>query len=397
MPKLFQINVCLTASTGKIANAIGDRAMDAGWESWIGYSAHEPTAATQSHIYRIGSKPSTWEHVAETRLFDDHGLASRRATHRLVEQLRREAPDIIHLHNIHGYYLNYRILFDYLNSIDTPIVWTLHDCWSFTGHCAHFVTAGCDRWRTGCHSCPLKHDYPKSFADRSKRNYLLKRDLFGKNQNLHIVCVSNWLASFAKESFFSGKDIRVINNGIDLNVFRPLPTVPHQRFRILGVSNVWYEAKGIYDFYKLRDLLPSDEFEIVLVGLTDRQIKALPSGITGIGRTKSVEELVSLYSGADVFVNPTYADSFPTVNIESLACGTPVVTYRTGGSPEIIDEKTGMVVPQGDIDSLVLAIKAMRDRADSTVRSECRARAEALFDKNSRYSEYLALYEELVH
>ena len=371
--------------------------MDAGWESWIGYSAHEPTAATQSHIYRIGSKPSTWEHVAETRLFDDHGLASRRATHRLVEQLRREAPDIIHLHIIHGYYLNYRILFDYLNSIDTPVVWTLHDCWSFTGHCAHFVTAGCDRWRTGCHSCPLKHDYPKSFADRSKRNYLLKRDLFGKNQNLHIVCVSNWLASFAKESFFSGKDIRVINNGIDLNVFRPLPTVPHQRFRILGVSNVWYEAKGIYDFYKLRDLLPSDEFEIVLVGLTDRQIKALPSGITGIGRTKSVEELVSLYSGADVFVNPTYADSFPTVNIESLACGTPVVTYRTGGSPEIIDEKTGMVVPQGDIDSLVLAIKAMRDRADSTVRSECRARAEALFDKNSRYSEYLALYEELVH
>ena len=220
--------------------------------------------------------------------------------------------------------------------------------------------------------------------------------MFTVNDNLHIVSVSEWLAELTRESFLMDKDIHVIHNGVDLNVFYPKEVKKRNRIRVLGVSGVWNRDKGLYDFYKLRELLDKDQFEIVLFGLSKEQLKGLPDGIIGIGRTNSVSELADYYSSADVFVNPTYADSFPTVNMEALACGTPVITYRTGGSPEIIDDNTGIVVEQGDILGLVSAIKSVCEKGKGFYTTTCRERAERHFDKNKCFEEYINLYDELL-
>ena len=395
MPTLLQINeTANSVSHGKIAEEIGKLAISKGWRSVIAYGRW--ATPSQSELIRIGSKFSVIEHGIESRLLDNHGLASRRATRTFIRQIEEIKPDIIHLHNIHGYYLNYQLLFKYLNETNIPVVWTLHDCWSFTGHCAHFVKAGCEKWKTGCYDCPLKNLYPKSFIDRSNRNYSLKNELFGSNNNLHIVAVSDWLAGHVRHSFFKDKDIHVIKNGVDLKVFIPSFCEDNRKHRILGVSSVWYKSKGLIDFCELWEMLDHEKYEIVIVGLTKKQIANLPQGIIGIERTESVKELVSLYSSADVLVNPTYADTFPTVNLEALACGTPVVTYRTGGSPEAVSPETGFVVEQGDINGLVDAIKEISAKGKSYYQSKCRERAEQLFDKNKCFEAYLNLYETLI-
>lgn len=398
MPILLQINVLANSgSTGKIAEEIGHLALLNGWRSIIAYGRW--ANKSRSELIRIGSEFSVCEHGVESRLLDNHGLASRFATKRLIRQIERIKPDIIHLHNIHGYYLNYQLLFDYLNSSCIPIVWTLHDCWSFTGHCTHFITSMCDRWKTECYNCPLVGDYPRAFVDRSRRNYKNKKRLFTSNNNLNLVTVCDWLADQVRQSFLCKKDVRVINNGINLKVFRPIPFDYYSRYQILGVSNVWYENKGLRDFYRLRESLDISQYEIVLVGLNKNQVNSLPKGIIGIERTESVEELVRIYSSSRVLVNPTYADTFPTVNIEAMACGTPVVTYKTGGSPEIINEKTGWVVDQGDIEAIVSIIKGENKKNKTEIeeqRRSCRRRAEECFDKDKCFSEYIRLYERLI-
>lgn len=395
MPRLLQIDSCLNMlSTGRITESIGKLAIERGWEVHIVHGARYARPGSCMQSYQAASKWGEYSHFAEGLLLDNHGLASRNSTRRVVDYIKKIKPDLVQLHCIHGYYLNYKILFEYLNTTNIPVVWTFHDCWAFTGHCAHFVTVGCEKWKTGCFDCPLKGDYPKSFFDFSRRNYGLKKNLFSSNTNLHIVAVSEWLAKLAKESFLGDKDIRVINNGVDINKFKPQDISKNNKFKILDVASAWVESKGLYDFYKLRELLPQDEYEITLIGLTSKQIEELPKGINGIVRTNSVEELAQLYSDADAFVNPTYADSFPTVNMEALACGTPVVTYRTGGSPEIIDEKTGVVVEQGDIEGLVRAITKMKDKPLDS--HDCRERALLKFDKDQRFVDYINLYEELI-
>lgn len=209
------------------------------------------------------------------------------------------------------------------------------------------------------------------------------------------MSVSKWLASYTKESFLCKNEIRVINNGIDISKFAPCLEQPtNSKFAILGVASAWGINKGLFDFYKLREILSADEYDITLVGLSQKQINQLPKGIKGITRTNSVSALAQVYSASNVFVNPTYADSFPTVNMEALACGTPVITYHTGGSPEIIDEKTGVVVKQGDIQAIADVVKEMRARPLSS--SDCRKRAEKLYDKNERFKDYVELYEELI-
>ena len=278
-------------------------------------------------------------------------------------------------------------------------MWTFHDCWAFTGHCAHFVTAGCEKWKTGCFDCPLKGDYPKSLVDCSKRNYELKKSLFEGNKNLHIVPVSDWMAGFVAESFLKDKARTVIKNGVDLNVFKPSDAETTDRIRVLGVSGVWNKDKGLYDFYKLRGML-DDKYEIILVGLSSEQVKELPKGIVGIEHTESVQELAELYASASVFVNPTYADTFPTVNLEALACGTPVITYRTGGSPEAVTPETGWVVEQGDVEGIASIVKSLelRDKSEALAqRKACRARAEQEFDKDKCFERYIELYESLIN
>lgn len=390
MAKLLQINECLNFSTGKIAQQIGEVAIDAGWESWIAYSGRQKRIPSKSHVIKVGSTFASIAHYANFRMFDKEGLSSNYQTKALIERIKSIAPDIIHLHNIHDHWLNYELLFDYLAHINTPIVWTQHDCWAFTGGCMYYDLLRCNKWKEECKQCPDR----RSIINRSNYNYRNKNRYISNLDRIVFVPVSDWLANALRESAFSKKPIITIHNGIDVDTFRPLVrNKKNTKFNILGVAAVWDARKGLDDFIKLRGLLSDEMFSITLVGLNKKQIKSLPTGINGIERTHNVDELVKLYSDADVFVNPTYSDNFPTTNIEALACGTPVITYNTGGSPEAIDDKTGFVIEQGNAEALSQAIcKIMETPFD---RKACRDRAVLLFDKNKRFEDYITLYNRL--
>ena len=430
MPKLLQINITSNwGSTGKIAEAINLAAQRKGGECSTAYGRW--ANPSKFPTYKVGNKWDMYVHYFENRIFDREGLSSRRATNALIRHIEELKPDVIGLHNIHDHYLNYELLFRYLNETNIKVVWTFHDCWAFTGHCFHFVTKDCMRWKTGCHDCPLHHLYPNTVLDRSVKNYALKKELFSANENLAIVACSDWLGDFVKESFLGDKRIEVIHNGVDLQMFRPygvsdgfkeFQEVSDGKFKIIAVSSVWHPNKGELDIYKLRTMLPEDEYEITMVGLSAEQAKNLPEGTRGIQRTQNVQELAQLYSEADVLINPTYEDNFPTVNIEALACGTPVITYRTGGSPEAVRDEvsdgfkefsfdsaqdkrqvsggaelynTGMVIEQGNVVALANAVMQMKDKPLSS--ADCRKRAEELFDKDKCFEKYVELYEDLLN
>lgn len=392
--RLLQINVTANwGSTGRIAEEIGVAAINAGWESYIAYGRQ--CNPSKSQLIKIGSQADVYCHVLLTKFFDRHGLASKHATRKFVSIIEELRPDLVHLHNIHGYYINYPILFTCLKELKTPVVWTLHDCWAFTGHCAYFSSIGCEKWKEKCGNCKLLSSYPVSLFDNSIKNLVLKKHYFGECHDMTLVPVSDWLKGLVLESFLARNDIHTIHNGIDTNVFKPNKRNNSGKFIILGVANKWEQRKGLSSFYELRKEL-DDYYDIVLVGLSKKQIKSLPKGIKGIERTNSVEELAELYSMADAFVNPTYEDNFPTTNIEALACGTPVITYDTGGSPEAVDKSTGFVVDKGDIAGIVDAIGAIKERGRDYWRKACRHRAEQCFNKDRQYEQYIELYDRIL-
>lgn len=403
MPILLQISIEVNSgSVGRIAEQIGEVAISHGWESYITYARnHLPSC---SHTIKIGTRWDVYWHGIMTRIFDNHCLNSTKATQLLVKKIEEIKPDIIQLHHIHGYYLNMKILFDYLSSVDIPVVWIFHDCWSMTGHCAHFDYVRCEKWKTGCYKCVQKKSYPASFIfDRSERNYFLKRKLFNSVKNLTIVPVSYWLGEIVKKSFLREHKMQVIQNGIDINVFSPRDNNDEikqkynigQKTMLLGVASTWDTRKGFEDFLKLQAIIDSEAI-IVLVGLNRQQIKKLPQGIIGISRTENVLQLAELYSAADVFVNPTWEDTFPTTNLEALACGTPVVTYRTGGSVESVSFDTGFVVEQGDVNAIWQAVEWIREKGKGFYSKNCRERAEKSYNKKDRFKEYIQLYSELL-
>lgn len=399
MPTLLQINTTANwGSTGKIAEQIGLHAMANGWRSIIAYGYY--LNPSKSELIKIGSKWSVRWHRQISKYGKGDGRASKSATKELIERIKALKPDIIHLHNIHGLYLNYPILFEYLNSIDTPVVWTMHDCWPFTGRCAYFDAVQCTRWQHGCGSCPDLRLYPKTKRDTSAENFALKRDLFTAKRNLTLVPVSNWLKGLVEQSMLRECRCQTIHNGIDINSFKPTTIEAlkgaSDKHLILGVAAQWGARKGLEDFYKLRDRLDIDRYDITLIGLTDEQIAALPAGITGIRRTQDVSELAAYYTHASVFVNPTYSDNYPTTNLEAMACGTPVVTYCTGGSPEALTSETGITVEQGDIDALAEAITHICDKGKRAYTEACRRRAEEHFDRQRCFAKYLDLYNELL-
>lgn len=398
MPKLLIISVtCNQGSTGKIAEQIGLIMEDKGWDV---YYAHGARRVNPSKLKTIpfSSVKAEYIHALKAFLCNADGLGSTKETEYLIKKIRDIQPDVIHIHNIHGYYLNYKLLFEYLNSTNIPIVVTLHDCWDFTGHCAHFESVKCLKWKSGCYDCPLIWFSNMSLIDRSRYNYELKKSLFTNNKNLLIVPVSNWLGDLVKQSFLKDKNIKVIHNGIDLTLFKPYPRHDLNKFQILGVSNVWDKSKGLPDIYRLRELLPIEDFEFVLVGLSEKQIKQLPLGIIGIRNTANQQELAKIYSDADVLINPTYADTYPTVNLESIACGTPVITYNTGGSSESLSEFTGIVVEQGCISSMYEAIKCIKNNTNKSKYSTevCRKYAENNFDKNTCFRKYCELFSSVI-
>ena len=404
MPRLLQINVTYKyGSTGRIADSIGDLAISHGWESWIAYGRELSSAkGSKSHIIRIGNETDIYLHGLQSRIFDRHGLASKKATSRLIETIKDINPDIIHLHNIHGYYLNYPILFEFLSATNTPVIWTLHDCWPFTGHCAYFTFNKCEKWKSLCAGCTNLKAYPTSLLfDNSANNHKLKRQAFTSvGDRLLLVPVSNWLNDIAHQSFLKDCRSAVIHNGIDPEIFHPHDArqqTDDSRQMILGVANVWEPRKGLTDLIKLDSMIDHTRFRITIVGLSADQLKKLPPSIIGIQRTQDIHALARLYAETTVYVNPTYEDNFPTTNLEALACGTPVVTYNTGGSPEAVDPSTGAVITPGDLPGLLKAIEHFADTPDKESLSKaCRHRAVTMFDRRECYQKYFDLYMSLL-
>lgn len=402
MPKLLQIDSCLgVGSTGKIAEGIAKIAIAQGWECYLMHGSRYKGKTIQ-HAFQTTTKFGEYVHYFESLIFDRHGLGSRFATKKIINKIKQIRPDIIQLHCIHGYYINYKYLFEFLNTTDIPVVWTQHDCWAFTGHCSHFITANCDKWMSGCKKCPLLKEYPKSlFWDSSKNNYLLKRDLFTSNKNLTIISVSNWLENLLKKSIFKNNKIVNIYNGIDVEVFKrcsnnnKIIDLPENQFIVLGVASSWNESKGLNDFIKLKEFLP-ENYSIVLVGLNENQIRALPPGIIGIKRTNNIEELVSLYNQANVLVSLSKAETFGLTLVEGMACGTPSVFYSTSALPELISAETGIAVRMGNLKEVASSILEITKHPEKFPPEECRNRVITMFNQEIQFDKYLDLYKSLL-
>lgn len=367
MSRILFINSVCNGSTGTICKNLYKVAEEAGHTCCIAYGRGE--APKGFNTIKIGNKFDIYMHVLKARLFDAMGFGSKYATNEFIKEIDKFKPDIIHLHNIHGYYLNIEILFKYLKAHpEIKKIWTLHDCWSFTGHCAHYTNVKCDRWMTQCYdNCPNKREYPKAILSKAKSNFIRKKRIFQEVENMCLVVPSKWLQKEVSSSYLKNYLTHVINNGVDTNVFKPIPSNIKEQYNIenkkiiLGVASVWNEGKGLNTFIELAQKIKKD-YQIVLIGLTKAQIKSIPNTILGIEKTSNVYELVKWYSTAELYLNPTLADTYPTVNLEALACGIPVITFNTGGSPESAYAKNNKIVFSNETEELIDKIyKLSRD------------------------------------
>lgn len=355
MKYLFVNSVCGIGSTGRICADIAKKLEADGHEVKIAYG-RTSTVPEQYGKYavRIGSGIDVKVAGIQSRLFDNHGLASKRATKKFLQWADEYDPDLVWLHNLHGYYINYELLFQWIKSRPKmEVKWTLHDCWAFTGHCSYFTIVKCEQWKNHCSYCPQTRRYPACYGKGdASQNFDRKREAFTGVKNLTLITPSQWLADLVKQSFLKEYPIEVRYNTIDRNIFKPTPSDFRERYGlvgkkiVLGVASIWDERKGLRHFYKLAQML-DDRYAIVLVGLSEKQMKKLPKNILGIKRTNSPRELATIYTAADVFFNPTYEDNYPTVNLEAEACGTRVVTYDTGGCRETIHSPESVVIPVG--------------------------------------------------
>ncbi len=394
--RIFFLNAVPYGSTGKIVAGIAKAAKDNGHETLTYFSWTKKCKKNIDDDVMIGSFLGKIYHMSMARITGKNGCYSKNDTKKLLKKLDEFKPDIINLHILHCWNINLPMLFDYIKKNKIKTVWTFHDCWAFTGQCPHFIMAECDKWRTNCHDCPQYREYPGAYVDKTELMHRLKKEWFLGVEDLTIVTPSRWLASLVKESFLKDYEVKVINNGIDLGVFKPIESDFRKKHGleekkiVLGVAFGWGKRKGLDVFVKLASELPSN-YQIVLVGTDDNVDKKLPSNIISIHRTSNQAELAEIYSASDVFANPTREDTFPTVNMEALACGTPVVTFRTGGSPEIIDENSGIATNVNDVELMLAGIlNACTDKVYSN--SDCRNRA-LCFDKNDRFKEYIKLFE----
>ena len=391
--KVVQLNTtCDKGSTGKICKAISQMLSREGIENYIFYTHG-------SSDYPLGIKYAggfyrKWQ-ALKSRVLGNYGFNSQWATRKLIRELQQIRPDIVHIHNIHGHDCDLSMLFRYLKRKRIKVIWTFHDCWAFTGLCTYFDFVGCSKWKDGCRDCPQRKQY-SWFLDRSSRMYSRKKELL-KDMDLTIVTPSRWLADLVGESFLKKHPVNVINNGIDLSVFQPTVGKIADRFSdgkniLLGVAFDWEERKGLDVFLKLAQRM-GPEYRIVLVGTDDAVDKNLPDNIISIHRTQDQKELAQLYSAATVLINVSREDNYPTINMEALACGTPVLTFRTGGSPEIPDDTCGSVVDKDDLDALEREIyRICTERPYSE--SACLRRA-SMFDQEKRFEQYLELYRSM--
>lgn len=401
--RVLQINTVYEngGSTGRIVADLVAEQRNANIEPFVAYGyGRELTKDDAGWVYRITSDIELFISKVRTKLIGRHGFDNVSETKRLLKWIDEVKPDIIHLHNIHNHYVNIELLLNYIAEKNIKTYITLHDCWTFTGWCAYFDFPKCDKWMTLCHECTCLNKYPRTLAkDKSTSNYNRKKELFAK-VNLTVVTPSQWLADLVAKSFLKNKRTIVINNGTDLSRFyreesdikSQLGIVDGQKV-VLGMAFNFEERKGISYFFRLNEKC-ADKYKIVLVGVPEKMKKMVPEGIVCVSQTNDVNLLRRLYSMADVFVNPTLEDNFPTTNIESLACGTPVVTFMTGGSPEAVDERTGAVVKQGDLVGLIETIDKILLQDKAQIAQLCRTRAERLYDKHKQFGRYITLYNE---
>lgn len=390
--KLVQINsVFGRGSTGKIVKDIHEAAQLIGIDSHVFFG--RGNRQNDSKVKRINTKIGVYWHYFLSRLFDHHGLSSKVETFFLIKHLKKIKPDIIHLHNIHGYYLNYKMLFEYIVKDNIRVIWTLHDCWAYTGHCAYYSYKNCEKWASLCMKCPQLGSYPKSIIDKSTRNFSYKKTYFSKTSNMLLVTPSYWLNFELKKSFLAKYPSRVINNGVNTNVFyrrnsnlRDFHNI-NDKFIILGVANVWDSRKGLQYFIELSKMI-DESAVIILIGLNNKQINRIGKNIIGLSRTDSQIQLAEYYSIANVYVNPTLEDNYPTTNIEALSCNTPVITFDTGGSPEIINNN-GIIVKEKSAEAIYREIDNIKKKRISFIFNDY-----AKYDKKNSVERYLNLYSE---
>lgn len=397
MMKILEITTMFGGgSVGRIAVSCCEVAVRNGHECVIAYGRGTPPKNIKT--YRIGNKCGIYFHALMTRLFDATGYGSVLATRRLLKFMEEYNPDIIHLHNLHGYYINVFILFRYLKRKNKKVIWTLHDCWPYTGHCPYYSLERCVKWKNLCHHCPKTKMHPSSwFLDGSKRNYLKKKKTFTGVSGMMIVTPSVWLKCEVEQSFLKDIPIMVIHNGVNQEIFYPRNSQLKKTLGltdkkiVLGVANVWGYGKGLDIFQRLAETL-DNSYQLILVGLTKKQCSELPANIICLEHTENVDQLAELYSIADVFLNPTRCDNFPTTNLEALSCGTPVITFEGTGSPEALEETCGKIVAMDDFPAIVLAIETLTLQGKMT--DECLKQAEKFSDIEA-YGKYLNLYKKM--
>lgn len=403
-----------TGSTGRASEALCDALESEGWNCIIAYG--RTNHQSKHKTYNIGHRLDQLWHVAISRLFDAHGLGSRLATRRLITFIKASQPSVIHLRNIHGYYIHYPTLFEYLATVKIPVLWTLHDAWSFTGHCSHFAGVGCDKWKTGCGGCPQVREYPKSiWLDRSSHNYALKKQYFTQVPTLQLICVSHWLAEKVKQSFFGEKiPVHTIVNGVDTDIFKPLndpkaiETIRHKYGItapkvVLAMARPWSRKKGFYDILQLSEILEqthaASEVQVVMVGINNREKRYLPKNVVGIQRTENLSDLCALYNLADVYVNASVEESFGLTTAESLACGTPVIGYDNTGTREILlglmfPNSAAITVPTGDVYAVANAIKTIIT-TESINPNTSRRYIETKYNKSRQITDYMECINSL--
>ncbi len=399
--RIVAINTVNYGSTGKIMLQIADAVRAEGNRATVCCAASRQNYKTQDpdQIF-IGDRVSRNIHLILAKYTGLHDCFSIFSTLRFLKKINEIKPDIIHLHNLHIDYINLSLLFSYIKKHQISVVWTLHDCWAFTGHCPYFTLTKCDKWKTGCHHCPSYREYPISYVDLTKPMWKLKKKWFTGIKNMTIVTPSQWLSDLVKQSFLKEYPVKVINNGIDLDVFKPSDSdfrnqyvIPEKKYIVLGLALGWEKRKGLDVFIELSKRLDPEMYQIVLVGTDETIDKQLPATIMSIHRTNSQQELAEIYTAADVFLNPTREDNFPTVNIEAIACGTPVITFDSGGSPECLDEKCGRTVECDDIDTLEKEIiQVCKQRVFS--KTDCTDKAKE-YDKNQKFLEYVDLFHSI--
>ncbi|MFR5748985.1 MAG: glycosyltransferase [Thomasclavelia spiroformis] len=388
--KIVQINtVCGIGSTGRIVQDISEILTKKGIENYIYYGQGK---SSYKLAKKIGTNLDFRFHQFMSRLTGKHGTYSKKATFKLVKDLEKIQPDVIHLHNIHGFYLNINILFEFFSRYDGKIIWTFHDCWPITGHCAYFDYVSCFKWQNGCSNCPQKKAYPITYLhDNSKQNWITKKNIFTKVKNITICTPSNWLADTVKKSYLSKYPIRVIPNGVDLKLFHPyVRKNENEKPVILAVANIWEERKGLKDIIKIAKVL-ENEFDFIVIGKQYRSHYSAKN-IKFIKQTNNIKELAQYYSMADYFLNTTYEDNFPTTNIEALACGTPVITYDTGGSSESAINKFCLVVEKGNSEKVINFLKENKFKKNSNIVNDCFSCAYLNFNKFNNYNIYINLY-----